>query len=184
MNFLLFAVLLASVALGPGCRTTKQGVVLDPVGPPVLSKTKISTQGTLVVYSAQEVDADFNARDPYRPEYSDYKIFTPDGNLLRRIHNNSGTLLQDPLPVSLPSGRYRVVALANGYGFVTVPVDIQPDQTTELHLEEDGDWPEGPTANQTNVVRLPDGQVVGWKASPGMPTTEASQGDLESLPGN
>jgi len=35
----------------------------------------------LVVYSAYEVNADFNARDPRRPEYSDYRIFTADGNL-------------------------------------------------------------------------------------------------------
>lgn len=140
--------------------------MLDPVGPSVSSsKTKNSTNGTLTVYSAYEVNADFNARDPNRPEYSDYKICRPDGMLLQRVHNNSGTILQGVVPVVLPAGKYQVEARANGYGFVIVPVIIKANQNTVLHLEGGGFWPDESVFNQTNAVRLPDGFIVGWKAT-------------------
>ena len=125
-----------------------------------------STTGTLLVYSAYEVNADFNARDPNRPEYSDYTIFTPDGKLLQKVHNNSGTILQEAVPVELPPGKYNVSALANGYGFVTIPVIVESGQTTILHLEGGGFWPNESVFDQTNAVRLPDGQIIGWRAAP------------------
>jgi hypothetical protein len=123
------------------------------------------TNGTLVVYSAFRRNADFNALDPNRPEYSDYKIFDTDGKLLQRVHNNSGTILQDAVPVELSPGKYNVVARANGYGYVTIPVMIVAQQDTILHLEGGGFWPNESAFNQTNAVRLPDGQIVGWKAA-------------------
>jgi hypothetical protein len=149
-----------------GCATGKSGLALDTVGPiPAQAAPVPAISGTLVVYSAYDVNTDFNSRDPYRPEYSDYKIYTAAGKLLRRVHNDSGTLLQDPMPVKLPIGEYRLVARANGYGFVTVPVIIAAHQTTVLHLEGGGMWPDKSTFNQTDAVRLPDGRIVGWQAS-------------------
>ena len=149
-----------------GCITGKNGLALDTVGPrPAQTAPAHSSTGTLVVYSAFEVNAAFNSRDPYRPEYSDYKIYTADGKLLHRVHNDSGTILQDPASVELPTGKYRVVARANGYGNITVPIVIEAKQTTILHLEGDGAWPVRSAFNQTNTVRLPDGQIVGWRAS-------------------
>ncbi len=157
--------LIMAGALLSGCATEKNGLALDTVGPPLSQPTAAnSTNGTLVVYSAYEVNADFNRRDPYRPEYSDYRIFSTDGKLLRKIHNNSGTILQDPVPVELPAGKYRVIARANGYGYVTVPVIVEAQQSTILHLEGGGSWPDESVFNQTNAVRLPGGQVVGWRA--------------------
>jgi hypothetical protein len=162
--FTLIAI--AAGALLSGCATGKNGLALDTVGPPLPQPTAtISNNGTLVVYSAYEVNADFNARDPNRPEYSDYKILTTDGKLLQRVHNNSGTILQDAVPVALPPGKYNVVARANGYGYVTVPVMIVAQQNTILHLEGGGSWPDESAFNQTNAVRLPDGLIVGWKAA-------------------
>ncbi|MGA9780140.1 MAG: hypothetical protein WBS33_17910 [Verrucomicrobiia bacterium] len=149
-----------------GCTTSKSGLALDTVGPiPAQTAPEHSTTGTLVVYSAYDVNADFNSRDPYRPEYSDYKIYTADGKLLQRVHNDSGTILQDPAPMKLPIGKYRVVARANGYGCLTVPIIIEAKQTTILHLEGGGAWPDKSAFNQTNAVRLPDGRIVGWRAS-------------------
>ena len=121
-----------------------------------------------MVYSAYEVNADFNSRDPYRPEYSDYRIFTPDGKLLRRVHNNSESILQDPVSVELPPGKYQVIARANGYGPVTVPVMIAARENTILHLEGGGSWSKEAEFNQTNAVRLPDGQIIGWRAATNM----------------
>jgi hypothetical protein len=162
----IFCVLTIGTLLS-GCASDRSGLVLDPVGPPPgqSSTTSSSTNGTLVVYSAYDVDANWNARDPRRPVYSDYKIFSPDGNLLRAVHNNSGTILQDPVPVELPVGKYRVMANANGYGRITIPVVIEAHQTTVLHLEGGGSWPDESVFNQTNAVRLPDGQIIGWKSA-------------------
>jgi hypothetical protein len=158
--------LISTSALLSGCATGNNGLTLDPVGPPLAQPTAtISTNGTLVVYSAYEVNADFNARDPYRPEYSDYKIFTGGGKLLQKVHNNSGTILQDPVSVELPPGKYHVVARANGYGYLMIPAVVEPNQTTVLHLEGGDAWPHKSGFNQTNAVRLPDGRIVGWRAS-------------------
>jgi hypothetical protein len=150
-----------------GCATGKDGLGLDTVGPstPQLAATgSNSTNGTLLVYSAFRRNADFNRPDPYRQEHSDYDIFSADGKLLRRIHNNSGTILQEAVPVELLPGKYNVHARANGYGFLNVPVIIEAHQCTVLHLEGGGFWPDESIFNQTNAVRLPDGLVIGWKA--------------------
>jgi len=149
-----------------GCATGKGGITLAPVGPaPAHFDTLPSGDGTLVVYSAYGVNADFNSRDPRRPEYSNYNIFTSGGRLLRRVHNDSGTILQDPVTVQLPAGNYRVQARANGYGYVIVPVVIRAQQNTIAHLEGGSPWPNESVFNETNAVRLPDGQIVGWRAT-------------------
>jgi len=159
--------LIVASALLSGCATGKNGLALDTVGPPPHQPTAASsTNGMLVVYSAIRRNADFNALDPNRPEYSDYRIFTTDGKLIQRVHNNSGTILQDPVSLKLPPGKYNVIARANGYGYVTVPVIIETQQSTILHLEGGGSWPNESEFNQTNAVRLPDGQIIGWKATP------------------
>jgi hypothetical protein len=158
--------LILAITFLSGCVTGKNGVAFDPVGPsPNQPTADNATNGTLMVYSAYEVNADFGARDPNSPEYSDYKILTTDDRLLQKVHNNDGTILQGPVSVELPSGKYRVVAHSNGYGYVTIPVIIGTGQTTILHLEGDGFWPNESAFNQTNAVRLPDGVVIGWKAA-------------------
>ncbi len=149
-----------------GCATGSSRLALDTVGPdPTLPQVTGTANGCLVVYSAYRRNADFNTRDSYRPESSDYKIFSSTGVFQQRIHNNSGNSLQSVVPVTLPAGQYTVKARANGYGYVSVPIVIAPNQTNILHLEGDGNWPNPSVFNQTNAVRLPDGLVVGWKAN-------------------
>ena len=164
---LKFSLVLGSaVILLAGCVTTNHELVLETVGPgPDAVRRAKATEGTLVVYSAYEANADFNARDPRRPEYSAFWIYSADGRLHRQVQNNSGTILQRPQGVSLPVGGYRVVAQANGYGSVTVPVIIGPGQDTLVHLEGGFRWPDQFSFNQTNAVRLPDGVIVGWKGA-------------------
>jgi len=147
-----------------GCAQTGQTLVLEPVGPPPASFAQPSTaNGTLVVYSAFSVNFDFNARDPYHQEYSDYRIFSQDGKFLQRVHNDSGFDWSSPAVVSLPAGRYRVVAQANGCGVVTVPVQVEANQITTVHLEGDSSWPNKNPSLKANAVRLPDGRFVGWR---------------------
>ncbi len=165
MRFLLtFGVIAAGILLA-GCATGKNTMTPDTAGPaPAGPGAANSTDGALMLYSDYEFNADFNSRDPRRPEYSDGKIYAADGRLLRHIHHESGTLLQDPASGELPAGNYRVEARANGYGDVTIPVVSEAGQNTVLHLEGGGSWPDPALFNQTNAVRLPDGQVVGSRA--------------------
>jgi hypothetical protein len=155
---------MVAAAFLTGCVSAKNGLVLDAVGPIPSSVTVAhSATGTLVVYSAYEVNADFNSRDPERPEYSDYRVYSNDGKLLQRVHNDSGTIFQDPRRVTLPVGTYRVIARANGFGYVMIPVNIGPQQTTMVRLA--GNWNASYQFNDANAVRLPDGQIVGWKSA-------------------
>lgn len=166
MKGFFLLITLPAAGLLSGCATGDQ-MVLDPVGPPPAQLVAGSTSatGTLLVYSATRRNADFDARDSRTSEYSDYKILSAGGTLLERVRNNSGSVLQDPAPVTLPPGKYTVVARANGYGLVAVPVKLSAGQTTVLHLEGSDPWPDKSAFNQTNAVCLPDGQTVGWKTS-------------------
>lgn len=165
MRLLSFSLVAGLAVLLAGCCTCGQAhLTLPTVGPgPHQIAAASLTNGTLVVYSAFEVGAAFNSRDSLDQEYSNYKILTPDGKLLRRVHNNSDDMLQQPVSVKLPGGKYLVVAHANGYGVVTVPVLVVAGKRTSLHLE--GGLPEGQVNQQTNMVCLPDGRMIGYKAS-------------------
>ena len=157
---------MAAAILYSGCASQRNNVVLDTVGPVQLPKPDpISmNEGTLMVYSAFDPGPHFGASDPYRPVYSNYEIYSVDGKLLKKISNHDNTMLQRPLGVGLPPGKYSVEAPANGYGFVTVPVIVKAGQSTILHLEGGSSFGSH-LANDTNLVRLPDGQVVGWRGS-------------------
>jgi hypothetical protein len=74
--------------------------------------------------------------------------------------------LDGPKRVQLPVGTYCVIARANGYGVVTVPVIIRADQVTTVHLEGSPSWQNLSQLSRSNSVRLPDGAIAGWRASP------------------
>jgi hypothetical protein len=154
-----------------GCASFERGngLVLDSVGPGPGAPHSDTTNGNLLVYSAYQVNADFDSRDPHRHAYSDYQILYPDGTLLRPVHNDTGSILQRAMTVTLPAGTYHVLAEANGFGLVTVPVTIEAGKSTVVHLEGGVRWPEKWGANQTNAVHLPDGQIVGWRSGVSAP---------------
>jgi hypothetical protein len=162
---LIPAVLLIAAALVAGCVSPPNGLVLDPIGPTDSQSVGAGTNGTLVVFSAFDAHADFNDL-PYLRHYTDYKITCRDGRLVQTVHNANGTLLEGPKRVQLPVGAYCVIARANGYGVVTVPVIIQANQVTPVHLEGSPAWQNGSQLSQSNPVRLPDGEIAGWRASP------------------
>jgi hypothetical protein len=114
-----------------------------------------------VVYSATGRGAHFSSL-PYHVFYSDYEVHTDDGKLLRKVHNDSGSSINGPQRIGLTAGSYRVVARANGYGTITVPVVIRPSQTTTVHLEGGGWNSETPVPSEP--VRLPRGEIAGWSA--------------------
>ena len=157
--------LLVATALVGECVSQQRGMVLDPIGPPGLQSPGAGSNGTLVVFSAFDAHADFNDL-PCLRHYADYKVTCQDGKLMQTVHNDSGTLSERPRRVQLPVGAYCVVAQANGYGVVTVPVIIRAGQVTTVHLEGSPSWQNRSQLGQSNPVRLPDGEIAGWRASP------------------
>jgi hypothetical protein len=167
-SFLTIGVV-AATALLWGCASHGPALVLDTVGPAPFPSATAGSIGTLKVYSAFEQGADFNSQ-LYRRHYTDYEILSADGKRLQRVRNDRGTSVEAPQRVELPVGTYRVVARANGYGEVTVPVVIRADQVTTVHLEGSPSWPNPKQPTESNLVRLPDGEITGWRANPGDPT--------------
>ena len=155
---------LASAALLSGCAAPRSGLVLAPVGPSVSESAPITSPCTLVVFSAYDPLAHFN-RLPERYVFTDYTILSDNGQLLQKVQNDRGGLLGEPKPVELSPGRYRVVARANGYGTVTVPVVIVAHQTTRVHLEgANGEARSAEAIPAAQTVRLPRGEFVGLRA--------------------
>ncbi len=167
MKSKLSATLLGSALalLFSGCVSSRPALVTAPVGPPALASQPASPQGTLLVFSAYKV----GMADPGAPfgvqQHSDYQLRSEDGHPLREVVNGTGYQNRDPLPIHLPPGRYQVIAQSNGYGLVTVPVIIAARQTTTVHLEGGGPRSDQAGLNAADSVRLPNGQIVGWKAS-------------------
>ncbi len=164
MKLLLATSVVAGVAFLTGCASHRPGLALDPVGPTPFASSDTGSTGMLMVYSAFEQGAEFNS-PYYRRQYSDYRILSADGKLLQPVHNDSGTLMESPKRVQLPVGIYRVVARANSYGEVIVPVAICANQVTTVHLEGSPAWPNGGEIAKSKPVRLPHGEIVGWRAS-------------------
>jgi len=151
-----------------GCASSQQGLTLAPVGPASTQAAPVvSENGSLVVYSAYDVTPANQGDYEHRRHYTDYKILNQDGSLLKVVHNDSGSVVREAARVDLPPGSYKVVARANGYGKVTVPVVIEQNQLTTVHLEGGGSWQNEAARSSDQVVRLPDGTIVGWRA----PTT-------------
>jgi hypothetical protein len=155
--------LLSGIVFLQGCASFQNGLILDAVGPAPDGYRLPGPNGVLVVYSAFDQYAHFNG-SLYRRYHSDYKILAEDGKLLQTVHNDLGGVTQDPLRVELQSNRYRIVARANGYGWVTVPVVIAAGRVTTVHLEGGAQWPKD-DALASNSVRFPDGRIAGWRAN-------------------
>jgi hypothetical protein len=147
-----------------GCVSPRQELVLEPIGPGVPDNLNSPTHGALEVYSALENEPQFDAR-PYHRRYSDYRIQNSKGEELRRIHNDNDTILDGPARVELPPGSYRVIARANGYGLIAIPVLICPSQVTTIHLEGSATWRNRKLLEESNPVRLPGGEIAGWRAT-------------------
>jgi hypothetical protein len=165
MKLLLVTSVVAGTAFLSGCASHEPGLVLDPVGPPPVASASAGSTGTLMVYSAYEQGAEFNS-PCYRRQFADYGILSAEGKLLQAVHNDRGTLAEAPKRVQLPVGTYRIVAQANSYRQVVVPVVIRASQVTTVHLEGSPAWPNAPELARSNPVRLPDGEIAGWRALP------------------
>ena len=115
--------------------------------------------GHLVVYSATY--APVIEQSEY-PVHTDYTVATLDDRPIQRVGNGTGPFESYPAKVSLPAGEYHVRAQYAGGGFVVVPVVIEPLKTTVVDLDSEAVPQQTDTSN---MVRLPDGHVVGWRAT-------------------
>lgn len=143
-----------------GCSTTP--VVLDPVGPPPPGATAPLHQGYLKVFTTTEARKD--GEDTYYP-HSGYHIYTASGVRWKYVPNRIDVTDESPMVVVIPVGNYKVVARADGYGRITVPIVINGGMLTEVNLET---WNRRKTSvsNEAAVVQLPNGYAVGWRAEP------------------
>ena len=153
---------IAALVLFAGCAAPSKIVVDQPVGPD-LARPRVnlgSGQGQLVVYTATEVNDPVTS---YFPTHSGYAIYTPDGQLVRRVDNRAGSFYQDPVSVSLPTGRYEVKGRATNSGEVMVPVIIGEKKTTVVDLQGTA-LPQHKPTGAGQWVRLPNGQVIGMRS--------------------
>lgn len=154
----LFLIVLGAFS---GCTTRAPIVVNQAVGPARSHASWRKGEGVLVVYSALEVG---NPLDSEHPAHTSYAIYNQDGKILRRVDNRAGSFYQDPAPVSLPAGTYKVEARATNKGLVVVAVVIQDNRTTIVDLDS-SILPQSKSQPGDEWVRLPGGQVIGAKAN-------------------
>ena len=166
MKYRILVCLTIGVApLLAACANPSQPLTTEPVGP-VPSINSQSTResasvGYLRVYTAREEVGD--GYHDFRP-YADYTILSSDGRVFRKVVNSVAYQSVGPANVELPTGTYTVVGEGEFYSSVQIPLVIKSGQVTLVHL--DGGWTR-PVANARarDLVKLPNGEVVGWRAA-------------------
>ena len=144
------------------CASAGPTIVNTPIGPrpPRLSH---DYTGFLTVYSATEEHTDGDG--PSRYPHSDYEIYTRDGKLFKQVRNALGYSDETPERVTLPKGLYTVVVKSETAATVSIPVVIETGKATVLHLEREKDWtPDLSGARESDLVRLANGQVIGYRS--------------------
>jgi hypothetical protein len=153
----------AIIPLFAGCAS--QPVVVSPVGPAPVSFNHVGERGYLRVFSATETHV--IAENTYYYPHTGYTIFDRSGAVVKYVRNHTGSTDESPALVSVPDGEYNVVAESESYGRVTVPVVIEDGRTTVVHLDRNWRLASKTTFTAINkkLVRLPDGETVGWSIS-------------------
>jgi hypothetical protein len=157
MKWLNAAIIVTAMLAEMGCSSTHNLAVTEPVGP---GRSEAARSGALQVYTATEEHADGD-NTYYRP-HKEYLVYTKKGQKVKFVLNHVGTMDETPSIVYLASGSYDVLAEAEGYGRVRIPVVIKANRTTVVHLERGWKAPEN--AQASDLVRMPDGQPIGWRS--------------------
>lgn len=149
---------LGTVLLFISCASAPSTFVAETVGPARVVSNQQQESGFLTVYSATVWMTDGDS--PTSLRHTDYEIDMPDGRFFDSVSNSS----EEPTRATLPTGAYTVVAQSDTSGTVSVPILIESGQTTVLHLEREGDWQEASAVRNSDLVRLPNGQPIGFRA--------------------
>jgi hypothetical protein len=151
------------------CAASRGSLVLGPIGPEASSRIAAVSTGYLKVYSATEdyhngsaEDLDFRGVHYY--PHTNYAVYSEDGTLVRKVTNAISVHDEDPALVEMPAGAYTVLAESERYGMVKVKVVIEPGKLTTVNLDYNKQPPSGPSKGKNDLVRLPNGSIVGWRA--------------------
>jgi hypothetical protein len=141
-------------------------ITLAPVGPnPLAGGSTTAGTGRLQVFSGLAEESDNQnqgSKDPVWYQHTDYTLYDGRGKLVKHVDNTVGHYARAPHVVSLPAGNYTVKARASDGQLAEIPVVIERDRTTRVHLDEQWRLPVG--TPKTEVVSAPDGSPVGWRA--------------------
>ena len=151
------------ISLSAGCSSTP--VAIGPVGPNPAGSESRASKGELEVFTnlAEQSDNQNQAStDPVWYQHTDYRVYDLHGKLVKDVSNANGHYGRAPRRVALPAGEYLVKAQAKDYLQVEVPVTIERGRTTRVHLDDNWKPPAGTPSGQ--LVSLPDGTPVGWRA--------------------
>jgi hypothetical protein len=151
---------IAFLVLMPACSFHSQPAVLPAVGPAPARALAPEADGFLVVYSAWSNFVDQGSTG----HHSRYIVTSEDGRTRREVINHIDRFDEGPIRLPLTPGGYRVSARSAHFGRVTVPVVIQPRQTTSVYLDGSS-HPQVHAEPGGEVVRLPNGEVVGWSTT-------------------
>ena len=134
-------------------------MVRETVGPQA-AVAGIEHDGYLSVYTATAWEtADDDGGSTL--DYTDYDVNSVEGVLFRHVLNGG----QDPDRVTLPAGRYTIIADSETSGMVSVPVIIQIGRVTIEHHDQEKDSKEAFAGiDSARLVRLPNGQAIGFRA--------------------
>lgn len=157
----------ALLALATACAlTSTPSLVVAPVGPapetnPKAPRPPATGDGYLEVFSVKR--SYVSEREVYWV-HTAYGVYAEDGTRLKSVQNAISLNSPEPQVVPLAPGTYNIQAWADGLILVRVPVVIQPGRLTTVNLET-GNKSLGDKAKPEELVRLPDGRVVGWSAT-------------------
>ena len=143
------------------CATSRDPLTLGPVGPETSKRVEAVPTGYLKVYSATE---DHDDGDLHYFPHTSYTVYSEDGKIVKKVANAIGVHDEDPALSQLPAGTYTVLAESEDYGTVKVKVVIEPGKLTTVNLEYNKQPPSGPSKGNNDLVRLPNGSIVGWRA--------------------
>lgn len=155
---LILSIGTAVILMLAGCASNP--IAISSVGPGLPKHTLENADGYLRVFS--DTEAHEIGDNTYYYLHTGYNIYDDSGKQVRYVSNHVGTMDESPTLVALPAGNYKVVAESASYGRLTVPVLIQAGKTTLVHLNRDGIA--DPNTPTNELVRLPDGEIIGWMA--------------------
>ena len=156
-NTIVFVTVMLATA---GCSSLSHFAVAEPVGP---GKSAVARSGTLQVYTATEEHVEGD--NTYYYPHTGYLVYTQTGQEVKSVINHAGVTGEIPSLTHLTPGSYVVVAEADGYGRVRIPVVVKENRATVVHLARG--WKAPKNAQESDLVRMPDGQPIGWRSETG-----------------
>jgi hypothetical protein len=160
-NQLIAWLVVGALPLLASCANSGNPLVVGPIGPEISKRIEAAPTGYLKVYSATE---DHNDGDVHYFPHTNYSVYLEDGKLVKKVINAIGVHDEDPALSQFPASTYTVLAESEDYGTVKVKVVIEPGKLTTVNLEYNKQPPSGPSKGNNDLVRLPNGSIVGWRA--------------------